>query len=96
MNQPTDPFKATLDHVPDTTGRDGAIDFAAKVEASHAERVVLDHGEDFIAHAGEPIELTAAGLKRVVAGRPVWLAWRRARRRTTRRGSCARLGMRCD
>jgi hypothetical protein len=22
MNQPTDPFKATLDHVPDTTGRD--------------------------------------------------------------------------
>jgi hypothetical protein len=27
----------------------GAIDFAAKVEASHAERVVLDHGEDFIA-----------------------------------------------
>jgi hypothetical protein len=27
-------FKATLDHVPDTTGRDGAIDFAAKVEAS--------------------------------------------------------------
>jgi hypothetical protein len=68
MNQPTDPFKATLDHVPDTTGRDGAIDFAAKVEASHAERVVLDHGEDFIAHAGEPIELTPAGLKRVVAG----------------------------
>jgi hypothetical protein len=68
MNQPTDPFKATLDHVPDTTGRDGAIDFAAKVEASHAERVVLDHGEDFIALAGEPIELTAAGLKRVVAG----------------------------
>jgi hypothetical protein len=46
MNQPTDPFKATLDHAPDTTGRDGAIDFAAKVEASHAERVVLDHGED--------------------------------------------------
>jgi hypothetical protein len=68
MNQPTDPFKATLDHVPDTTGRDGAIDFAAKVEASHAERVVLDDGEDFIAHAGEPIQLTAAGLMRIVAG----------------------------
>jgi hypothetical protein len=31
MNQPIDPSKATLDHVPDTTGRDGAIDFAAKV-----------------------------------------------------------------
>jgi hypothetical protein len=59
MNQPTDAFKATLDHAPDTTGRDGAIEFAAKVEASHAERVVLDHGEDFITHAGEPIELTA-------------------------------------
>jgi hypothetical protein len=49
MNQPTDTFKATLNHIPDRTGRDGAIDFAAKVEASHAERVVLDHGEDFIA-----------------------------------------------
>jgi hypothetical protein len=68
MSQPTDTFKATLDHIPDTTGRDGAIDFAAKVEASHAERVVLDHSEDFIVHAGGPIELTAAGLKRAVAG----------------------------
>ena len=26
----------------------------------------------------------------------VWLAWRRARRRTTGRGSCARLATRCD
>jgi hypothetical protein len=68
MNQPIDTFKATLENVPDTTGRDGAIDFAAKVEASHAERVFLDHGEDFITHAGGPIELTAAGLKRAVAG----------------------------
>lgn len=68
MNQPIDTFKATLENVPDTTGRDGAIDFAAKVDASHAERVVLDHGEDFITHAGGPIELTAAGLKRAVAG----------------------------
>ena len=68
MSQPTDTSKATLDQIPDTTGRDGAIDFAAKVEASHAERVVLDHGEDFIVHAGGPIELTAAGLKRAVAG----------------------------
>src|SRR4029450_11515225 len=68
MKHPTDPFKATLDNAPDTTGRDGAIDFAAKVEASHAERVFLDHGEDFITHAGGPIELTAAGLKRAVAG----------------------------
>ena len=68
MNQPIDPSKATLDPVPDTTGRDGAIDFAAKVEASHAERVVLDHGEDFIVHAGGAIELTTAGLKRAVAG----------------------------
>jgi hypothetical protein len=66
MNQPADSFKATLDHVTDATGRDGAIDFAAKVEASHAERVVLAHGEDFISHGG-PIELTAAGLKRAVA-----------------------------
>jgi hypothetical protein len=29
MNQPTDASKATLDHTSDTTGRDGAIDFAA-------------------------------------------------------------------
>ena len=28
--------------------------------------------------------------------RPVWLAWRRARRRTTGRKSCARLATRCD
>ena len=28
--------------------------------------------------------------------RPVWLAWRRARRRTPERGSCARLATRCD
>jgi hypothetical protein len=28
--------------------------------------------------------------------RPVWLAWRRARRRTTGRGNCARLATRCD
>jgi hypothetical protein len=67
MKHPADPFKATLDHVTDATGRDGAIDFAAKVEASHAERVVLAHGEDFVSHAGGPIELTAAGLKRAVA-----------------------------
>jgi hypothetical protein len=31
------------------------------------ERVFLDDGEDFIAHPGGPIELTAAGLKRAVA-----------------------------
>jgi len=67
MNQ-RDPLKATLDQAPETTGRDGAIDFAAKVEASHGERVVLNDGEDFIAHADGPIELTAAGLKRAVAG----------------------------
>jgi hypothetical protein len=67
MNQP-DTLKATLDQAPDTTGRDGAIDFAAKVEASHRERVVLSSGEDFIAHADGPIELTAAGLKRAVSG----------------------------
>jgi hypothetical protein len=60
--------KATLDQAPKTTGRDGAIDFAAKVEASHGERVVLNDGEDFIAHADGPIELTAAGLKRAVVG----------------------------
>jgi hypothetical protein len=67
MNQPADKPKATLDYTPDTTGRDGAIDFAAKVEMSHTERVVLDRDEDFIVHIGGPIELTAMGLKRAVA-----------------------------
>jgi hypothetical protein len=66
MNKPTE-GKATLDCISDTTGRDGAIDFAAKVEASHVQRVLLDHGEDFIAHVGGLIELTAPGLKRAVA-----------------------------
>jgi hypothetical protein len=45
MNKPTE-GKATLDRTSDTTGRDGAIDFAAKVEASHVQRVLLDHGYD--------------------------------------------------
>ena len=67
MNQ-SDTLKATLDQAPETTGRDGAIDFAAKVEAAQGEREVLNDGEDFIAHADGPIELTAAGLKRAVAG----------------------------
>ena len=66
MNKPTE-GKATLDCTSDTTGRDGATDFAAKVEASHVQRVLLDHGEDFIAHVGGLIELTAPGLKRAVA-----------------------------
>jgi len=66
-----EPSKATLDHIPLTTGRDGAIDFAAKVEASNAERLLLEKGEDFIAHKGGPIELTPLGLKRLVAGHDV-------------------------
>jgi hypothetical protein len=38
------------------------------VSLAARRRVVLSHGEDFIAHAGGPIELTAAGLKQAVAG----------------------------
>ena len=69
MKEPkSPPSQATLDHAPATTGRDGAIDFAAKVEASNAERLMLEKGEDFIAHDGGPIELTSTGLKRLVAG----------------------------
>jgi hypothetical protein len=63
-----EPSKATLDHAPTTTGRDGAIDYAAKVEASNAERVLLENGEDFIVHEEGPVELTSIGLKRLVAG----------------------------
>jgi ribosomal protein S11 len=38
--------RATLRHAPATTDRDGAIDFAAKVEASSAERVTLEMPPD--------------------------------------------------
>ena len=34
--------RATLRHVPPMTGRDGAIDFAAKTETSSTERVMLE------------------------------------------------------
>ncbi len=34
MARSKDPPKATLDRVPDPTGRDGAIDFVAKAESS--------------------------------------------------------------
>ena len=69
MKEPkSSPSQATLEHALATTGRDGAIDFAAKVEASNAERLMLEQGEDFIAHDDGPIELTSIGLKRLVAG----------------------------
>ena len=68
MKEPkSPPSQATLDHAPATTGHDGAIDFAATVEASNAEPVMLEKGEDFIAHDGGPNELTSTGLKRLIA-----------------------------
>jgi hypothetical protein len=42
MKKPQNTSRATLRHAPATTGRDGAIDFAAKAEASSAERVILE------------------------------------------------------
>ena len=42
MKKPQNTSRATLRHAPARTGRDGAIDFAAKVEASSAERVILE------------------------------------------------------
>ena len=42
MKKPQNTSRATLRHAPATTGRDGAIDFVAKVEASSAERVILE------------------------------------------------------
>ena len=44
MKAPREPSKATLDRIPDMTGRDGAIDFAAK--ESTAEHEVSDHDGD--------------------------------------------------
>jgi hypothetical protein len=68
MKESNSPSKSTLDHAPAKNGRDGAIDFAAKVEASNAELMMLKKGENFITHDGGPIELTSTGLKRLVAG----------------------------
>jgi hypothetical protein len=42
MKKAPNTSRATLRHAPVTTGRDGAIDFAAKVEASSVERLVLE------------------------------------------------------
>jgi hypothetical protein len=42
MKKPQNTSRATLRHAPATTGRDGAIDFVAKVEAASAERVTLE------------------------------------------------------
>jgi hypothetical protein len=61
-------WPGTLDDAPIVTSSDGAIDFAAKVEVSNAGRVLIEKGEDFIAHGGGPIELTSTGLERLVAG----------------------------
>jgi hypothetical protein len=44
MKRTKHPTKATLDRTPDTTGRDGAIDFVAKVESS--EPVILNQRDD--------------------------------------------------
>ena len=38
---------------------------------SPSARLMLEKGEDFIAHDGGPIELTSTGLKRLVAGHDV-------------------------
>jgi hypothetical protein len=46
MTDPKSASRAALDHAPATTGRDGAIDFAAKVEISGAERVMLEIPQD--------------------------------------------------
>lgn len=42
MKKPQNTSRATLRHAPATTGRDGAIDFAAKVETSSTDRVMLE------------------------------------------------------
>ncbi len=48
MNDPKDAAKATLDDPTATTGRDGAIDFAAKAAALEAsEPAVLDQSDRF-------------------------------------------------
>jgi hypothetical protein len=60
--------KATLDRIPATTGRDGAIDFAAHEHAINpSQRVLLEEGADYIAPEGEPIKLTEDGFNHLVA-----------------------------
>ena len=46
MKEPKSKSRATFRHAPATTGRDGAIDFAAKVETSSAERVMFEMPPD--------------------------------------------------
>ena len=52
MKQPKSTSRATLGHPPAATGRDGAIDFAAKDEAASAERVVLEMPPDELESIG--------------------------------------------
>jgi hypothetical protein len=46
MKKPQKTSRATLRHAPALTGRDGAIDFAAKIETSSTERVMLEMRPD--------------------------------------------------
>jgi hypothetical protein len=41
MKKPQKTSRATLRHAPAMTGRDGAIDFATKIETSSTDRVIL-------------------------------------------------------
>jgi hypothetical protein len=46
MKKPQKTSRATLRHTPAMTGRDGAIDFATKIETSSTDRVILEMPPD--------------------------------------------------
>ena len=69
MKEPKSRSKATLDHPPAATGRDGAIDFAAEVEAASAERVMLDMPPDELEAIDAWIKMQPASKARELAGR---------------------------
>ena len=67
MKKPQNTSRATLRHAPATTGRDGAIDFAAKVEASSAERVIRRNAAGRI-EVHRRLDQDATGAATVEAG----------------------------
>ena len=73
MKEPKSRSRATLDHPTAATGRDGAIDFAATVEAASAERVMLDMPPDELEAIGawiksQPAPRPSRAVKQALAG----------------------------
>ncbi|MEA2906698.1 MAG: hypothetical protein QOI12_4085 [Alphaproteobacteria bacterium] len=69
-----DPNKATLEHAAGLTGRDGAVDFAARRElagqdtgAALSQRTILAEGSDYSFGDHDELVLTEQGFDRMCA-----------------------------